>query len=58
MVRRARECSAAPRMEIKIADDGLLEDLREHVTEEVRAHLESRSIAIEPDGWEKIVQVR
>lgn len=45
-------------MEIKIADDGLLEDLRDHVTEQVRANLQSRSIGIEADGWPKIVQVR
>lgn len=53
-----QKCSAGPRMEIKIADDGLLEDLRDHVTEQVRANLQSRSIGIEPDGWPKIVQVR
>lgn len=58
MVRRARELPEKPGIEIEIADSGLIDDVRDNVIDEVRANLEARSVRIEPDGWEKTVEVR
>lgn len=51
MLRRAAELSDSPTVRIHIDDAGLSEDLQSYFVESVRAHLESRTIRIEPADW-------
>lgn len=57
MLRRAREQSDAPRIEIQIAGDGLIDEIRVHVVDEIAKALRSRSVRIEPEGWAQTVAI-
>lgn len=58
MLRRARELPDAPGVEIRIAQEGLIDDVRVHVIDEIAKTLRSRAVRIEPEGCEQVVAIR